>query len=201
MKPFSLVQNPRFGELREILKENPGWLTPWSGHFFRFQTIRFPSAGNILSGLGAKARGGRWNPPGLAAVYGSSTDSAALEESKANDRYYGVETKAPRILVTIHADVRGMLDLRSPVLRRRLGVTLDELNAEDWRRLVDQNRESLTQAMGRAAASMGASGILAHSAAVHRAHNVILFPPLRDAGVLRIVGDEDLLRLRGPRKS
>lgn len=201
MTPYSLVQNPRFGELRAILEENPGWLTPWSGHFFRFQTIRFPSAEDILSGLGAKSRVGRWNPPGLAALYGSSTDSAALEESKANDRYYGVETKAPRLLVTIHADVRGMLDLRSPAIRRRLGVTLDELNAEDWRKLVDQNQESLTQAMGRAAAATGASGILAHSAAVHRAHSVILFPPMRDAGVLRIIEGDDLLPLRSPREA
>jgi RES domain-containing protein len=93
--------NPRFGAFRGILAAHPEWLEPWSGHFFRVQTIHFPTARDILSGLGAKLRGGRWNPPGLATLYGSTTDTAALEEANANDRYYGLETKTPRLVVAI----------------------------------------------------------------------------------------------------
>lgn len=71
----------------DFISAHPEWLSPWSGYFFRFQTIKFPAAKDILSGKGARQRGGRWNPPGLAALYGSTTDTATLEESKANDRY------------------------------------------------------------------------------------------------------------------
>lgn len=187
--------NPRYGEFRTILAAHPEWLAPWRGHFFRFQTIQFPTARDILSGFGARQRGGRWNPPGLAALCGSTTDTAALEEAKANDRYYGLETKTPRLVVAINAEVERMLDLTSPTLRRQLGVTLAELAGEDWRKLLQSGRESLSQTIGRAAASVGASGILVRSAAVRHARNVIIFPPLDASGHLSIVEDEALARL------
>ncbi|MEY4814837.1 MAG: hypothetical protein RLZZ162_1910, partial [Verrucomicrobiota bacterium] len=161
--------NPRYGELCAILAAHPEWLSPWSGHFFRFQTIQFPAGRNILSGTGARHRGGRWNPPGLAALYGSTTDTAALEEAKANDRYYGLETKTPRLVVAIEAKMGKMLDLTSPGIRRPLGITLAELSGEDWRKLLQSGQESLSQALGRAAASTGASGLLVRSTAVHQA--------------------------------
>jgi len=187
--------NPRYGELCAILAAHPEWLSPWSGHFFRFQTIQFPAGKDILSGTGARHRGGRWNPPGLAALYGSTTDTAALEEAKANDRYYGLETKTPRLVVAIEAKVGKMLDLTSPGIRRQLGITLAELSGEDWRKLLQSGQESLSQALGRAAASIGASGLLVRSTAVHQAHNVILFPPLGGSDRLNIIEGDALARL------
>ncbi len=187
--------NPRYGELCAILAAHPEWLSPWSGHFFRFQTIQFPAGRNILSGTGARHRGGRWNPPGLAALYGSTTDTAALEEAKANDRYYGLETKTPRLVVAIEAKMGKMLDLTSPGIRRQLGITLAELSGEDWRKLLQSGQESLSQALGRAAASTGASGLLVRSTAVHQAHNVILFPPLGGSDRLNIIEGDALARL------
>lgn len=184
--------NPRYVELRDILVAHPDWLAPWSGHFFRFQTIYFPSAKDILSGAGAKQRGGRWNPPGVAAIYGSTTDTAALEEAKANDRYYGLETKTPRLVVAIHAEVKKMLDLTSTTVRRRLGITLAELAQEDWRKLLQSGQESLSQTLGRAATEVGASGLLIRSAAINKAHNVVIFPP---SGRLSIIEGAALSRL------
>ena len=201
MKLSHLSPNPRYREFHDTLAVHPEWLAPWRGCFFRFQTIQFPTAKDILSGAGARQRGGRWNPPGIAAIYGSTTDTAALEEAKANDRYYGLETKTPRIVVAINAQVRRMLDLTAPTTRRRLGITLAGLAGEDWRKLLQAGQESLSQALGRAAASTGASGLLVRSVAVRRALNVIMFPPLGSSGHLIIVEGEELARLTGENKA
>ena len=64
---FSRIQpNPRFAEFQQILAAHLEWLKPWAGTFFRFQTIDFPAAKDVLSGDGARVHGGRWNQPGLA---------------------------------------------------------------------------------------------------------------------------------------
>jgi RES domain-containing protein len=94
-----------------------------------------------------------------------------------------------------------MLDLTSPAIRRQLGITLAELAGEDWRKLLQTGQESLSQALGRAAASMGASGLLVRSAVVRRALNVIIFPPLGSSGHLAIVEGEGLTRLTSKTKT
>lgn len=195
MKPPSLAFNPRFAEFQQTLAAHPEWLTPWTGIFYRFQMIEFPTAREVTSGKGAAGRGGRWNPRGVAAVYGSTTDTTALEESKANDRYYGVVTKGPRILVAIEAQVSSMLDLTSAGLRRNLKVTLKELAAEDWRKLGEAGRESQSQALGRAASCVGAGGLLACSATVTRGINVVVFPNAHQADRLVVIDGEKLDRL------
>src|SRR5688572_16528876 len=161
-------RHPRFAEWRDLFRAHPDWFGPWQGTLFRFQTVDYPAPKEVLSGEGARWRGGRWNAPGLCTLYGSTTDTTALEECKANDRYYGVETKSPRLLVAIDAQLTRVLDLTSPATRRALDVTLAELAAEDWRKLLAAGKESFTQAIGRAVAAAAASGLLARSAAVPR---------------------------------
>lgn len=187
--------HPRFNELRALFCAQQEWFGPWTGTFFRFQTVSFPAPKDVLSGKGARQHGGRWNPPGLAALYGSSTDITALEECKANDRYYGVETKSPRLLVAIEARLNRVLDLTVPVSRRALGVTLTELGAEDWRKLLAARRESFTQALGRAVAMAGGSGLLVRSAAVPRGINVVVFPGVASEDKLEVVEGEKLEKL------
>src|SRR5437870_7030165 len=165
-------RHPRFAELRDELRDHPQLFGPWTGTLFRFQTVDFPTPKDVLSGKGASWRGGRWNPPSLATLYGSTTGTTALEECKANDRYYGVETKSPRLLVAIEAQLTRVLDLTNPGLRRALDLTLKELGAEDWRKLLAARKESFTQALGRAVAAVRGSGLLARSAAVKRGVNV-----------------------------
>ncbi len=82
----TIHRHPRFAELRDLLRAHPEWFRPWRGTLFRFQTVDFPTLKDVLSGKGASWRGGRWNPRGLATLYGSTTDTTALEECKANDR-------------------------------------------------------------------------------------------------------------------
>ena len=148
-----------------------------------------------MSGNGARQRGGRWNPPGFSTVYGRTTDATALEECKANDRYYGIETKGPRLLVAIEADLKRMLDLIQPNLRRALNLTLEELAAEAWRKLLAAGRESLTQVLGRAVADAGGSGLLARSAAVKQGVNVVIFRGVCHGDRLEVVEGDKLATL------
>jgi RES domain-containing protein len=187
--------NPRFADFQDTLAKHPEWLKAWSGNFFRFQTIDFPGAKDVLSGAGARHWGGRWNRPGIAAVYGSTTDTTALEECKANDRYYGVESKSARLLVAIEAQLTRALDLTDSGIRRTLGITLEELAVEDWRKLSRVGQESLSQALGRAAAISGASGLLTRSAGIRLGVNVVVFPRSNRHDRMAIVEGEKLARL------
>ncbi len=196
-----LHRHPRFAELCDEFRGHPVWFAPWKGTLFRFQTVEFPSPTEILSGIGAERRGGRWNPPGLPAVYGSTSDGTALEECKANDRYYGIETKGPRLLVAVEARLACVLDLTDAGVRRKIGVTLQELAAEDWRKLQEAGKESFTQTLGRAVAEAGGSGILARSAAVRGGVNVVVFPGVCTADRLKVVEGHRLQRLASRTKA
>ena len=176
-KRMHIHSHPRFVELRDLFWEHPEWFAPWSGTLFRFQTLNFPAPRDVLSGEGAKWRGGRWNLPGLATLYGSTTDTTALEECKAIDRYYGVETKSPRLLVAIEASLMRVLNLTSPEIRGPLQAS---------------GRESFTQAIGRAVATTGGSGLLVRSAAVHEGINGVVFPRACAKDLLTVVEGEKL---------
>ena len=191
----STLSNPRFAEFAAALAAHPEWFKPWSSTFFRFQTTDFPGAADILSGEGAKRRGGRWNLPGIAALYGSTTDTTALEESKANDRYYGIQTKSPRLLVAIEARLDRVIDLTAPEVRRTLHYTLKASASEDWRKVQQAGGESDSQALGRAIATAGANGLLARSSAVWAGVNVVVFTDTRTRDRLSVVEGEKLARL------
>ena len=191
----TIHRHPRFAELRDMFRAHPEWFGAWNGTLFRFQTVDFPAPKDVLSGEGARRRGGRWNSPGIAALYGSTTDNTALEECKANDRYYGVETKSPRLLVAIEAKLTRMLDLTAPATRRAMDVTLGVLGSEDWRKLQDAGKESFTQAIGRAVAAAGGGSLLYRSAAVARGVNVAIFPGVCAADHLEVVEGAKLEKL------
>lgn len=191
----AIHRHPRFPELRDLFRAHPEWFARWTGTLFRFHTVDYPAPRDVLSGEGAQWRGGRWNLPGLATLYGSTTDATALQECKANDRYYGVETKSPRLLVAIEAQLTRVLDLTSPAIRRGLGVSLAELAAEDWRKLLAAGKESFTQTIGRAVAAADGSGLLARSAAVPRGVNVAIFPGVCAADHLEVVEGAKLEKL------
>ena len=168
---------------------------------FRFQTIDFPARNDVLSGQGARQRGGRWNAPGIATLYGSTTDTTALAECKSNDSYYGLQTRSPRLLVALDARLTRILDLTMPKIRRALNLSLTELAAEDWRKLLDARKESLTQALGRAVAATGGSGLLVPSAAIVRGVNVVIFPRVRPGDHLEVVEGEKLDKLGASMKN
>ena len=97
--------------------------------------------------------------------------------------------------MAVEAQLVGVLNLTSAGIRRTLSVTLKELAAEDWRKLMQVGQESSSQALGRAAAVVGASGLLVRSAAMARGINVVVFPQAHRDDRLKVVEGEKLARL------
>lgn len=170
--------NPRFAEFQSAFKIHAkDWLKPWAGDGWRFQDIEFPTSKEILSGEGAQLFGGRLNFKGtFPVVYGSISENTALKESEARANRYGLVVRKPRILVAIELKLQKVLDLREATVRKLLGITLKELQHEDWEKLQDKGTEALSQALGRAAFELGAEAILIPSFAHRGGVNVAWFP-------------------------
>lgn len=183
--------NPRFDALLKDLREQSDeLLRPWEGDCWRFQTISHPASRQILDGKGALTHGGRWNAPGaFPVVYGSTTGKVALEESEANDRYFGIVTRKARIYVCIGFKLSRVLDLTHPDTLDRLGLMAGHLRVEDWRKIQAGGHESLTQCIGRAAFSTGAEGLLVHSSAVGKGINLAWFSNQKTIGSSVVLHD------------
>lgn len=103
----------------------------------------------------------RYSAPGEGALY-TGTSRAAVE---AELKHYGVDPRAVS-WTSRTMSVQNVLDLTDPSARAGLGVTLGQLITNDY---------SVTQALGSAARSRY-DGILAPSARLPGASNLIVFP-------------------------
>lgn len=127
---------------------------PWQGVVLRHHAPRY----RALDGDGARANGGRWNPPGSFAVVYTALDRLTIDaEFERLTRRTGLAATAflPRRLARIDVALTRVLDLTDARIRRRLGVTLQQLTHDDWSR---------TQGIGAAAQFLGYEGILAPGA-------------------------------------
>ena len=191
-----MLQNPEYPLFSKRLGEKPELFTPWEGTVYRITTLKYPHERDILAGKGSYQHGGRWNAIGsFCAIYGSTTDTVALDESRANAEYARIPypVRTPRLVVAIDVALGRVLDLTQTNVRRALGVTLKQLSQEDWRKLQDQGFESLTQALGRAAFHAGAEGLLVPSARVRGGVNAVVFPQNLSRGSRAKIWDADKL--------
>jgi len=99
---------------------------PWSGTVFRATAVRYANRDDLLTGLGAKSAGGRWNPPGgFATIYSSLLPETALAEYLAQHRHFGWPDSSamPYVTVAIEALLQSVLDLTNGPVRRALDVS------------------------------------------------------------------------------
>jgi RES domain-containing protein len=193
--------NRAFGHFRRRIAEHRELLRPWRGFAYRVTTLDYPRPRDILMGQGSFLHGGRWNAPGsFRAVYGSTTDVVAVQESRANAEYAGIPLpfKRPRLLVVVELALGRVLDLTSPEALRAMSVTADELRAEDWRKVQADGFESFTQSLGRAVFESRANGLLVPSARVSDGVTVVYLPENRaDPNEAGVCEWEQLDRIRG----
>ena len=97
-----LEPNPFYNDFRAILGQNEEIFEPWSGVIFRSVSPQYARPNDILSGHGAYQAGGRWNAPGIYAIYGSFEPGLAADESfNFLLRHFGWQSRdvPPRMLV------------------------------------------------------------------------------------------------------
>ena len=133
----------------------------WSGVIFRSVSPQYARPNDILTGHGAYQAGGRWNAPGIYAIYGSLEPGLAADESfNFLLRHFGWQSRdvPPRMLVGIRVSLRTVLDLTN--LKGVLTpLDMEHLLLEDWRKKNCEGKESRSQAFGRAVTDL-AEGIL-----------------------------------------
>ncbi len=133
--------------------------------------------------------GARWNPIGVAAVYGAATPELAMAETLAMYRYYGlpIHQALPRIFVAIDVQVSSIIDLTDGVIRQRLKISENRMLETDWRLDAAKGLVPLTHQLGKAAFDAGFEGLMVHSATGVEGKNLVMFPQkLRKGSHLKV---------------
>ncbi len=149
---------------------------PWSGEVWRHTFGDNPPDKT-------NARGARWNPPGVEALYASLDRATAIAEA---DHLIAVQPLRPRARRSIHLlEVRLMnvLDLSDPALLRSLGVDELALSGDD---------HGHCQALGGAAAFLHCDGLIVPSARSPGCNLIILFTRPESMPEVRVLHTEVL---------
>ena len=162
---------------------------------FRSAGVKYANEGDMISGAGASYNGGRWNPPGILAVYASLDPITAVKESYQGFLKFGFESASikPRVMAGIELNVSTLLDLTDSGVRRKIEFSYTELVSEDWHAIQSEGDESWTQAIGRGAKEAGFEGLLVPSAQNRRGENVVIYPEnLLPKSVCKLMAKKDL---------
>lgn len=184
--------------LRRALERCASRAVKWSGVVYRSASPRYANQDDLLTGLGSKSAGARWNPPNsFPTIYASLDPHTALDEVLAHFLYYKIPIEAamPRVTVSVRVRLGGVLDLTEGKTRSALRVSERRMVDEPWREEQKVGREALTQALGRLTHELGWEGLLVPSAARRTGMNLILLPAnLSGPSSLEIINVGDLPR-------
>jgi RES domain-containing protein len=191
--PETVEPNVLYDYFRAVLSQSEERFEPWSGVIFRSVSPRYARPSDILSGYGSYQAGGRWNAPGMYAIYGSLEPGLAADESlNFLLQHFGWQNRdiPPRMLVGIRASLQAVLDLTDPA-NVQPPLDLEELLLEDWRKMNSERKESRSQALGRAIAD-SAEGILTPSR-IRTGKNLVIYPRnLKPESQIEVLGESDL---------
>lgn len=145
---------------------------------YRSASPKYANERDLITGEGSRQHGGRWNPPGVAAIYSSLTPETAMAEALAHARYYGfpIQSVMPRTFIALHLQLQRVLDLSKAKVRKKLGISKPRLVKTDWRAEMDLHQVPVTQAIGQAAFEAGIEALIVPSAADPAERNLVVFP-------------------------
>jgi len=139
-----------------------------------WRSVRSAHAGQAFSGEGAALFPGRYNAPGVRAVYLADCPAGCALELLAS--YAAPEAVATHVLFAVEV-AADLVDLRLPAVRKRYAVTLAELVASDD---YDAPRR-----VGARLLAEGRPGAIVPAATVARAFNAVVYPDVWSAFSIR----------------
>ena len=130
-----------------------------------WRSVRSAHAEQAFSGEGAALFPGRYNAPGVRAVYLADCPAGCALELLAS--YAAPEAVATHVLFTVEV-AADLVDLRRTAVRKRYTVTLAELVAPD--------DYGAPRRVGARLLAEGRPGAIVPAATVARAFNVVIYP-------------------------
>lgn len=179
---MKVAAHPDYPKLFAAMASAVRHVRRWEGTVFRSAPPEWSSGRNMLTGIGSFRAGGRFNAvESVPMVYASTTPELAMTESLAFRRRAGlpVEEAMPLVFKAIFVRVERLLDLTDPLILKTLGLTPAKLKGEAWWLARLDGKESLTQAVGRAAHAHRVQALLAasaHAAGGAAGQNVLVLP-------------------------
>src|SRR5438132_475031 len=172
---MAIKKHPDFDELKRAIQKLSKKGKPISAVYYRCTEAQF--ARQIISGLGSRLHGARWTPRNyFPAVYLCETADAALQEYLARGRRMRLpDHKAlPMFMAWIKVKAANLLDTTDA----EVAAVIDPLLATDkihWRAIQDR-REAVSQAIGRAIQEVCFSGLIAPSQVLPGGKAIVIFP-------------------------
>ena len=157
---------------------------PWAGVFYRATGVRYANSRDLLAGEGSSQIGGRWNPPGIRAIYGSLHHLTAMHESLANYEDHGIPPSQamPLVFVGINARLQAILDIAEMQFLKPLGLAIADLVRVDWRAEQDAGNASLDPGDRPTGIRRQIGGFAGAVGPRSRLRNIVVFPQRRRKG-------------------
>ena len=172
---MAIKPHPSFDEVKKAVAKLSKKGKPFSAVCYRCTEPQF--AEQIVSGLGSQLHGARWTPRNsYPTVYLCDSVEAALQEYLARARRMRLpdHKSLPTVMAWVKVKVANLLDTTDA----EVAAVINPLLATDkihWRAIQDR-REAVSQAIGRAIQEVCFSGLIAPSQALPGGRNIVIFP-------------------------
>src|SRR6266498_5297323 len=172
---MAIKAHPHFDEIKQAVQKLSEKGKPFSAVCYRCTEPQF--ADQIVSGLGSQLHGARWTPKNsFPTVYLCETVEAALQEYLARARRMKLpdHKSLPMVMAWIKVKTANLLDTTDGEAAAVINpfLAMDKLH---WRAIQDR-REAVSQAIGRAIQEVCFSGLIAPSQALPGGRNIVVFP-------------------------
>lgn len=172
---MAIKPHPNFDEIKKAIEKLSKQGKPFSAVCYRCTEPQF--ANQIVSGLGSHLHGARWTPKNsFPTVYLCETVEAALQEYLARGRRMKLPDykSLPMVMAWIKVKAAYLLDTTDAGIAAVINPFLatDKIH---WRAIQDR-REAVSQAIGRAIKMVCFSGLVASSQASPGGRIIVIFP-------------------------